>query len=165
MESIHINPNVKAFSVGVIAGMRSMSAPALISHFLCKVPADALQDSPLRIMQMPLVSTGLKILAGTEIIADKLPGTPNRIALPVLMVRGLAGALAGLTLNQANKETKWTGALLGGLGAIAGSYGFFYLRKQLSKSTNLPDPVWAVLEDVLMLAAGINLAKTPPTKQ
>lgn len=163
MATIYINPNWKAFGLGVIAGMRSMSAPALISHFLNKVPADSLQGSPLRFMQSSSVSTGLKLLAVTEIIADKLPNTPNRIAPPVLLVRGLSGALVGLTLNQANGEPKFTGAILGGIGAIAASYGFFYLRKNLSKSTNCPDLVWAVLEDALMIAAGISLAKAPPT--
>ena len=143
--------------------MRSMSAPALTSHFLNKVPADALQDSPWRFMQTAPVATGLKVLAATEIIADKLPGTPDRIAPPVLLVRALSGALVGVTLNQANGQPKWTGALLGGLGAVAASYGFFYLRKSLGEATNVPDLVWALLEDALVLAGGISLAKAPPT--
>lgn len=165
MATTHVNPNLKAIGLGMIAGMRSMSAPALTSHFLNKVPAANLAGSSLRFMQKSSVATGLKVLAVTEIIADKLPGTPDRIAPPVLATRALAGALVGLTCNQANGESKWIGALLGAVGAVAASYGFFYLRKNLSQSTNIPDQVWAVLEDALVLAGGIALAKAPPTHQ
>ncbi len=162
MANAHVNPNVKAFGMGIIAGMRSMSAPALITHFLSKVPANALQGSPLRFMQSPGVATALKFMASTEIIADKLPGTPNRIAAPVLLVRALSGALVGYTCNQANGESTWAGAILGGTGAVAASYGFYYLRKNLTQSTPIPDAVWAVLEDAIVFAAGSSLAKMPP---
>lgn len=163
MATTHVDPNLKALGMGLIAGMRSMAAPALVSHFLNQVPADALRDSPLRFMQSAPVATGLKVLAATEIVTDKLPGTPDRIAPPVLAVRILSGALVGLTLNQANGQPKWTGALLGGLGAVAASYGFFYLRKSLGEATNVPDLAWALVEDALVLAGGISLAKAPPT--
>lgn len=165
MATTHVNPNLKAFGLGIIAGMRSMSAPALTSHFLNQVPAANLAGTPFRFMQYPAVATGLKVLAATEFIADKLPGTPNRIAPPVLATRALTGALVGITCNQANGESKWIGGLLGAAGAVAAAYGFFYLRKNLSQSTRIPDLAWAVLEDALVFAGGITLAKAPPTHQ
>jgi len=165
MAKTQVNPHLKTFGLGMIAGMRSMSAPALISHYLCRVPADNLAGTPLRYMQNATVATGLKVLAASEIIADKLPGTPDRIAPPVLASRALAGALVGYTLHQANGESKWIGGLLGAMGAVAASYGFFYLRKKLTNSTKIPDTAWAVVEDALMLASGIPLAKTAPTHQ
>ncbi|RDC62161.1 DUF4126 family protein [Adhaeribacter pallidiroseus] len=147
-----------AFSWGVIAGMRSMSAPALASHFLSRSFSPALAGSPLRFLQSAKVATGLKVLAATEIIGDKLPGAPNRIAAPVLSFRILSGALVGAGYSQQNKQSKWVGALLGGAGAIAGSYAFYFLRTRLVKNTAVPDWVYALLEDTMMLTSGIRLA-------
>ncbi len=164
MATNRIHPFGKAFSLGIIAGMRSMSAPALASHFFTQVPAAALADSPLRFMQSKPVATGLKVMAASEMIADKLPGTPDRIAPPVLAVRILSGALVGATCCQADGQPTWAGALLGSVGAVAASYGFYYLRKSLVQTTPLPDYAWALAEDAIVLAGGISLTKMPPSK-
>ncbi len=144
--------------------MRSITAPALVSHFLTKVPALRLAGTPWRYMQSKPVANGLKVLAFTEIIGDKLPGIPNRIAPPVLAGRILAGALVGATCCQADGQPKWAGALLGSVGAVAASYGFYYLRKKLGQTTPLPDYAWALAEDALVLAGGISLAKMAPSR-
>ena len=78
-----------------IAGMRSMSAPALLSHYLTRNPSWLLLSSPLRVLQKPLVARGFKLAAAGEMVMDKLPGTPDRIAPPVLLGRLLSGALVG----------------------------------------------------------------------
>ena len=150
----------QAFGWGVIAGMRSMSAPALASHFLSRTFSPVLAGSSLRFLQSAKVATGLKVLAATEIIGDKLPGAPNRIAAPVLTFRILSGALVGAAYHQQSFQSKWVGAVLGGIGAVAGSYGFYYLRTKLPKSTATPDLVWAQAEDALMVTGGISLANT-----
>ncbi len=149
-----------AFGWGVIAGMRSMSAPALASHYLSRSFSPALAGSPLRFLQSAKVATGLKVLAGTELIGDKLPGVPNRIAAPVLTFRILSGALVGAAHHVQKNQSMPTGAVLGGVGAVAGSYAFYFLRTQLAKKTTDPDWVYALLEDALMVTAGISLANT-----
>jgi uncharacterized membrane protein len=138
--------------------MRSLSAPALVSHYLSRSFSPVLAGSPLRFLQSAKVATGLKVLAGTEIIGDKLPGAPNRIAAPVLLVRILSGAAVGAAYSLQKNQAVPTGAILGGLGAVAGSYAFFYLRTQLTKNTTAPDWVYALLEDALTLTGGISLA-------
>jgi uncharacterized membrane protein len=164
MATTHIHPFGKAFGLGIIAGMRSMSAPALTSHFLTKVPAIRLAGTPWRYMQSKPVSTGMKVLAFTEMVADKLPSTPDRIAPPVLGARIISGALVGATLSQADGQPKWAGALLGSIGAVMGSYGFYFLRKKLGQTTSIPDFAWALAEDALVLAGGISLAQMPPAR-
>ena len=76
-----------AVGFATLAGMRSMSAPAFLSHYLSRQPSSGLAGSSLRLLQKPVTAGLLKAVAAGEIVADKLPGTPDRIALPVLTGR------------------------------------------------------------------------------
>jgi len=144
----------RVLGMGTVAGMRAVIAPALLSHFLVKSPAGALNFSRLHYLQVPKVALGLKLAAGAELVTDKLPFTPNRIVPMQLTGRVLSGAVVGATLALANKQNQIAGALLGGLAATASTYIFFYLRKELGKTTGLPDASIAVLEDTLAIAGG-----------
>jgi hypothetical protein len=55
---------LRVLGMGTVAGMRSMAAPALLSHFLVKSPAGELNFSRLHYLQMPQVARGLKVAAG-----------------------------------------------------------------------------------------------------
>ncbi len=154
-----------AFAWGVLAGMRSLSAPAFMAHYLSQSNSPILANSPMRFLQNAKVATSLKVLAGTEVIGDKWPRAPNRIAAPVLLVRILSGALVGAAYSLHQHQSWRTGALLGGAGAVAGSYSFFYLRTSLSKNTPAPDLVYALLEDALVLTGGISLANASLKKK
>lgn len=148
---------VQALGLGAVAGMRSVAAPAILSHFLTHDPAGALYNTRLRYLQRPFVATGLKFLAGAELIGDKLPMTPNRISPPQLAARVLSGAVVGATVAGANSKPKMTGALLGVAGALAASYGFFYLRKKLGQESGIPNIILGLAEDVIMASGGIGL--------
>jgi uncharacterized membrane protein len=160
MEAIFSKSRTQAIGLGAIAGMRAMSAPALLSDFLSTSPTHTLDDSPLHYLQNPGLATGLKLLAVAEMLTDKLPNIPDRISAPSLLVRTLSGALVGATISEAHGERKISGALLGGIGAIAASYAFFFLRKKLSQATPLPDTAYALLEDFLVISAGRALLKS-----
>jgi uncharacterized membrane protein len=136
-----------------------MAAPALLSHYLSQSPDPQLSDSPLHYLQNSTLATGMKVLAIAELVTDKLPKTPDRISPPQLLVRALSGALVGATLSEANGERKVIGALLGGLGAVAASYAFFFLRKKLKEATPLPDAAYALMEDFLVVSAGSAILK------
>jgi len=150
---------LRALGMGTVAGMRAMTAPALLSHLLVKSPAGELNFSRLRYLQLPKVALGLKIAAGAEIAGDKLPNVPDRTILPELLTRVASGALVGATLAMANKQNTLTGAVIGGAAAAASSYLFCFLRKKLVSTTDLPDYSFAVLEDALALAGGYQIAK------
>ena len=113
-----------------LAGMRSMSAPALLSHYLTRNPSWLLLSSPLRALQKPLVARGLKLAAAGEMMMDKLPGTPNRIAPPVLLGRLLAGALVGAAVYKSREGSSAAGAAdRGGAvhgGGAEGAAGWLY---------------------------------------
>lgn len=151
---------LKTVGLGAVAGMRAMSAPALLSDELSKMPTNALAASPLHFLQSDSVATGLKIMAATELLGDKLPKVPDRINPPSLIIRALSGAVVGATLFTANKDKTMKGALVGAAAAIAGTFGSFYLRKAIRKFTNLPDSFSGSLEDAIMLSSGLAITKS-----
>ncbi len=148
---------LKAIGLGAVAGMRSMAAPAILSHELNAAPKDVLQNSRLRYLKMGPVSTSLSVMALGEIVADKIPGVPDRTDLPSLAMRSASGALVGATVFTVAKDDALTGALVGGLAAIAATFGFFYLRKTLGENTTVPDAALGFVEDAIMLGSGISL--------
>jgi uncharacterized membrane protein len=147
----------QVLGLGIIAGMRSMTAPAVASHYLAKDPSASLEDSPLKFLQSTQVADVLKLVAATEMAGDKIPGVPDRIATGALFGRGLSGALVGAALYKANKGNVAAGALLGSAAAVAGTFGSFYLRKELKHLSGIADPILGVLEDALVVKGGTEL--------
>ena len=148
-----------AVGFAALAGFRSQSALAFLTHLLTHQPNPGLADSLLRFMQKPLVATGFKVLAAGEIVADKLPGTPNRTAPPVLAGRILSGALVGATWYKTQRGNALVGGLLGGAVAVAATYLSFALRMGISKVSKLPTALVGVGEDALVLASGTALVR------
>ena len=153
------HPFWQVLGMGVLAGMRSSSAPVITSHILSHHHSKSLEKSPLRFMQSSNVATALKVMALSELVMDKLPSTPNRIKPPVLAARCLSGALAGASIFKATGNNAITGALLGGAAAFASTFGSFYLRKGTVSKTKLYDPVIGAIEDALVIGAGVGLAR------
>jgi uncharacterized membrane protein len=152
-------PFWQAIGLGTIAGFRAMSAPALTSHILSKQPSAGLENSALKFMQSDKAALAFKLTALSEFVGDKMPKAPDRIELPGITTRFLSGALAGASVYKASGGKAYVGALLGGSAAILSTYGSFYLRKAMVKSTHLIDPIIGGIEDALVLGAGAGLAK------
>lgn len=146
-------------SLGALAGMRTLSAPVITTHILSSSPSKKLEQSTLRFMQSTTVAAVLKVLAVTELIADKLPSTPNRTEPAGVAGRCLSGALAGASIYKAAGGKTLTGALIGGTAAIAATYGSYYLRKSIVKANHIADPLIGAAEDALVIGAGISLSK------
>ena len=142
-----------------LAGMRSMSAPAFLSHYLTQHPTRNLRFSPLRVLQKPLVATGFRLAAAGEMVADKLPSTPDRIAPPVLLGRLLSGALVGAAWYKSRRGSSATGALVGGLGAVAATFVSYALRMGISKRMGWQVAAVGVAEDALVLGSGAVLLR------
>ena len=67
-----------ACAIGIIAGLRSMAAPAVVS-WAARLRWPQLQATPLAFMEMTAVAYLFTLLAAGELIADKLPFTPSRL--------------------------------------------------------------------------------------
>ena len=148
------NTYLQAACLGVIAGMRSMGAPSLVSDHLARAPSPELEHSPLRWMGMTKTANVTKFLAAGEIVGDKMPFVPNRIAPGPLFGRIISGGLSGAALCAADGKRAELGAAIGVAAAVAGAFGFYHLRRMLGQKTAIPDPVWGAAEDVLAFGGG-----------
>lgn len=142
-----------------LAGMRSMSAPAFLSHYLSKQPHSGLAGSRLRFLQKPVTAKLLKAMAAGEIVMDKLPSTPDRTAPPILLGRLLSGALVGAAWYRSRQGSAIGGGVLGGLAAVAATFVSYALRTGISKQSGVPVALVGVGEDVAVLAGGAALLR------
>ncbi|MBF9141786.1 DUF4126 family protein [Hymenobacter properus] len=143
-----------AVGFATLAGMRSMSAPAFLSHYLSRQPSSGLAGSSLRLLQKPVAAGILKAVAAGEMVADKLPNTPDRIALPVMTGRLVSGALVGAAWYRSRHGSALGGGLLGAAVAFASTIVSYALRTGISDKSGLPIALVGVGEDALVLAGG-----------
>ncbi len=145
-----------AFAIGVIAGLRSMTAPAVVSWAAHWKWLD-LQHSPLAFLGSTAAVYILTAGAIVELIVDKLPKTPSRKAPLGLIARFALGGLSGAALCAAANQSIVLGALLGGVGGVAGAFAGYEARARLVKALKVPDTVVALLEDAVAIGGGFFL--------
>jgi uncharacterized membrane protein len=146
---------VLAVGIGAVAGLRTLAAPAVLA-WAAKRRWIRMGNSPFARIISAKASKRIVDLALSELIADKLPFTPSRLKPGPFAARIVSGAVCGATIYGVVEQPLKEGAVLGGLGAIAGALAGYHMRKRLSR--NLPDLGVAVLEDVLAIGGGILLA-------
>ena len=144
-----ISTLASAATLGWVAGMRSMTAPALASDALTGA-----HTFPARQLAHPLVRRGLAVAALGELVADKLPMTPSRTSPPALIGRLGSGVVVGAAIAAARGDSRVVAALVGGAMAVASSFLMESLRAETGRHTETPDPVVAVGEDALAVALG-----------
>lgn len=152
-------------ALGVIAGLRSASAPATASALLAR-GAWPRADDPAVALAVRL-GPALRAAALAELAADKLPMMPDRTAPPVLAGRVLLGSLSGGLLARAAGRSPLLAAALAGLLAVAGSFAGLRLRRLLSDGLGLPNLPAGLAEDALVLAAagGLVARSGAPARQ
>jgi uncharacterized membrane protein len=97
----------------------------------------------------------LTLFALVELVTDKLPKTPSRTAPPGLIARIVLGGLSGACVASAGGKGIVLGALLGIVGALAGTYGGYQARTKLVKALGTPDFVIALLEDLVTIGGSL----------
>jgi uncharacterized membrane protein len=143
-----------AFLIGVVAGLRSLTAPAVLAwaahHNWLNV-----HNTPLSFMASTAAMIIFVLLAVGELIADQLPSTPSRTAPPGLFARIVTGGLCGAGIAAAGTQSLVVGGILGIVGALIGTFGGYQARTQLVKALKVPDLVIATLEDVVAIGGGL----------
>jgi uncharacterized membrane protein len=142
--------------LGALAGMRTMAAPAVLGQLSRKGALDDVSDG-LSLVTRPSFSSLSSVLAIGELIADKLPVTPNRTAIGPLLGRAFTGGLSGAVVCSAKKRSAWIGALIGASAAVGAAYGAYELRRRVGQNFQLSDRVVAIGEDVLVGSLGAAL--------
>src|SRR5216110_1371477 len=119
-----------AFGVGVAAGLRSLSPPAVVA-WAAHLGWLNLSDSPLRFMASTIAVVIFSLLAVFELIGDLRPSTPKRTAPMPLIARILMGGLCGACICAATNQLIFIGAILGGVGGIIGAFAGYEIRRRL----------------------------------
>lgn len=143
-----------AFGIGIVAGLRSMTAPAVVS-WAARLHRLDLQSSRLAFLASAAAAYIFSALGIGELVADKLPFVPNRTSPLPITFRILSGAVCGAALGLSANRLIVQAALLGGLGAVNGAFGGFHVRRMLVKYLKIPDLGIALAEDALAIAAGV----------
>lgn len=145
-----------AFGIGVVAGLRCLTAPALVSG-AAYLGWLNLSNSPFAFMGSLIAVIILTLMAVAEYVSDVLPNTPSRTAPRSLIARFVSGAFTGACLCAVGGQSLIAGILLGGIGAIAGTFGGYEIRKRLVQALGVKDIFVAIPEDLLAIALGLFL--------
>ena len=97
------------------------------------------------------------LLAIGELVADKLPIIPKRIAPAPLLARIITGGLCGACLCAVAGKSLIAGVLLGGIGGVIGAFAGYEVRRRLVNNLRIHDFVVAVCEDLLAVGLGFFL--------
>jgi len=142
-----------AFLIGVVAGLRAMTAPAAVSW--------AAHAGWLHLGGTWLAFLGFKftpyifgLLALFELVSDKLPKTPSRKVPAQFIARIVSGAICGAAIG-AGRGGMTGGLVAGAIGAVAGTLGGYEFRSRLVRAIGGKDLPIALLEDAIAIGGAI----------
>ena len=141
-----------AFLIGVVAGLRTMTAPAAVA-WAAHLGWLNLGETWLAFFQSVWTRWILTVLALGELITDQLPSTPSRTVPVQFGARLVSGSLSGAAIGAAGGN--WLGGLVAGfIGAIVGTLGGRAFRSKLAAAFGKDKPA-AIIEDVIAIVGGI----------
>ena len=143
-----------AFLIGIVAGLRSLTAPAVVAWAAHRGWLDV-QNTPASFMASTVAVVIFTVLALGEFIADQLPFTPSRLEPPGLIARIVLGALSGAVIALAGAQSLALGALAGAIGGVAGAFAGYHVRTGLVRALKIPDIIIGLLEDAVAILAAV----------
>ncbi|MGP4054315.1 DUF4126 family protein [Mycobacterium sp. 4D054] len=147
---------VLALLIGVVAGSRALTAPAVVAWGAMFGWIDV-ADKWSEWMAHPVTVTVLTIFALGELVTDQLPSTPSRKVPVQFIARLLTGGFSGAVIGSAFFHTfSATGA--GIVGAVLGTLAGAALRSRLAGAKGGNDRPGAFTEDVLAVGGGLLVA-------
>lgn len=151
----HLYVLLLAVLIGVVAGLRSLTAPAVVAWaaFLKWIN---LSGHWLAWVGNLITVVIFTLLALGELVLDKLPKTPARTAPPSFGARIVSGAFSGAVLGTAWGYT-WGGLGAGSVGAVLGTLGGYQARSRLTTARGHATAV-ALLEDAVAVLGGFGVA-------
>jgi uncharacterized membrane protein len=145
-----------ALLIGVIAGLRALTAPAVVAWgaFLGWIDVEGRWS---QWVAHPITVAVLTIFLVVELVTDQLPKTPSRKTPPQFVSRIIMGAFAGAVIGSAFFHT--FSALGGGIiGAVLGTLGGAEARQRLTAANGGRDRPVAIGEDVIAVGGGFLVA-------
>jgi uncharacterized membrane protein len=148
-------PYLLAVLIGVVAGMRAMTAPAAVS-WAARLGWLDLGGTWLSFLGLAWTPWIVSLLAFGELFNDKRPQTPSRTVPPQFGARIVTGALSGAAI-AASGGSLVGGLAAGALGAVAGTLGGRALRSWMARAFGNDLPA-ALTEDALALGGALLIA-------
>ena len=137
-----------ALLIGLIAGLRAMTAPAAVAWGAHLGLID-LQGTPLAWLGGTIATWIFTALAVLELVGDQLPKTPSRKVPPQFITRIVSGAFCGAAVCL--PAGGWIGgAIAGAVGAVIGTLAGADARGRLAKAFGKDLPA-GLLEDVIAI--------------
>ena len=141
-----------ALLIGVIAGLRAMTAPAAVAWATHLGRLD-LSGTWLAFLGNVWVRWILTALALVELVTDQLPSTPSRTVPVQFGARILTGALSGAGVGAAGGS--WVGGLVAGAaGAVVSTLGGRAFRARLAAAFGSDRPA-AFIEDAVAVGGAL----------
>jgi uncharacterized membrane protein len=134
--------------IGVVAGLRAMTAPAAVS-WAARLGWLNLAPTPLAFLAHAVASWVLTLLALAELVGDQLPTTPSRTVPIQFGTRVLTGGLSGAGVGAAGGSLA-VGAVAGIVGAVVGTLGGRAFRARLAAAFGSDRPA-AFIEDAVAI--------------
>jgi uncharacterized membrane protein len=144
-----------ALGIGVIAGLRSFTAPTVVA-WAAVLRWINLSGTWASWVGNVITAIIFSVLALGELYLDKQPKTPPRTAPPSFIARIGAGAFAGAVIGTAWGVT-WSALGAGIVGAVLGTLGGYQARRRLTAARGRDLPV-ALAEDAVAVLGGFALA-------
>jgi len=145
-------PCLLALLIGIVAGMRAMTAPAAIS-WAARLGKLSLSDTWLAFLGYAWTPWVLTLLAAVELITDQLPSTPSRTVAVQFGTRIVMGAVCGAALTV-GAGSMLLGAIVGVAGAVAGTLGGRAFRARVAAAFGGDRPA-ALLEDAIAIGTAL----------
>lgn len=148
-------PYLLAALIGVVAGLRAMTAPAAVSWaaHLGRLDLGGTWLAFLGHAWAPWIAS---LLALGELVTDQLPSTPSRTVAPQFGARIVSGAVSGAAIAVSGGSLVG-GLVAGALGALIGTLGGRAFRAQLAAAFGSDRPA-AFTEDAVALGGALLIA-------
>lgn len=143
-----------AFVIGIAAGLRSLTAPAVAS-LAARFGWLGLGGTPLGFMGSAAAAAVFPILAAGEYVYDLLPVATRRTEAMPLIARIVMGGLSGACIAAGAGASLTAGAVAGGVGGLAGAFGGYIARKNLVRSLGVKDAAVAIPEDLVAIGLAV----------
>jgi uncharacterized membrane protein len=143
---------LSALLIGVVAGMRSMMAPAA-TCWAARLGWIHLDGTPLVWMGASITPWIFTVFALAELVGDKTARIGSRKAPGPFGARIVTGALSGAAVG-ASAGMLALGLILGAAGPVIGTLGGAAFRARLAKSFGRDLPA-ALIEDVTALVLAL----------
>ncbi len=147
---------ILALLIGVVAGLRAMTAPAVVAWAAAFGWIDV-DGKWSEWIAHPVTITVLTIFLLGELVTDQLPNTPSRKVAQQFITRLVTGGFAGAVIGSAFFHT-FSAAGAGIVGAVIGTLAGAELRGRVAVANKGNDRPGAFGEDIVAVGGGFLVA-------